>query len=132
LKLAEESNMAEDGLFASLKNLSATLIAIAYNRIELFSLDLEEKRQELMSLLVMTLISLFCFFIGMVLLAIFILIVFWDTHRLLALGMLTAVFLTAGTALSVIAMRKLTVMPRVFKTSLAELSKDHQLLDGTE
>jgi len=124
--------MAEDGLLASLKNLSATLIAIAYNRIELFSLDLEEKRQELMSLLVMTLISLFCFFIGMVLLAIFILVVFWDTHRLLVLGTLTAVFLVAGTALCVVAMRKLTVMPKVFKNSLAELSKDHQLLDGTE
>jgi uncharacterized membrane protein YqjE len=82
-----------------------------------------------MSLLVMAFLSLFCLCVGVVLLAIFIVVTFWDTHRLLVLGLLTGVFLLSGTILCMIALRALKVMPRLFKASLAELSKDQQQLD---
>jgi uncharacterized membrane protein YqjE len=130
LKATEETPVASEGLFVSLKNLTATLIAIVYTRLDLISTDLEEGRERMLSLLVVTFVSLFCLCIGVVLLAMMIVVAFWDTHRLLALGSLTGVFLIAGTILSRIAIRELRAMPRMFAASLTELSKDQQELES--
>lgn len=129
--MAKEINSAGEGLFSSLKNLTATLVAIVHTRLDLLSTDLEEGRERLIALLVMSFVSLFCLCVGIVLLAILIAVVFWDTHRLLILCMLTGIFLTSGGILCVFAIRALKAMPRVFETSLAELSKDQQQLLDT-
>jgi uncharacterized membrane protein YqjE len=121
--------MADEGLFASIKNMAATMVAIVHTRLDILSTDLEEGRERLMSLLVMAFLSLFCLCVGVVLLTIFIVVAFWDTHRLLVLGLLTVVFLLSGTILCMLAIRALKAMPRLFKASLAELSKDQQQLD---
>lgn len=123
--LETEPNMADEGLFASLKNMATTFVAIAHTRLELLSTDLEEGRERLISLLTMAFISLFCLSVGVLLLALFVVVAFWDTHRLLVLGLLTGLFLATGTVLCVLAIRSLKTMPRVFKASLDELSKDH-------
>ncbi|MDO9366266.1 MAG: phage holin family protein [Methylotenera sp.] len=128
--MSAENYNAGEGLFQSLKNLTATLIAIVHTRLELISTDLEEGRERLISLLVMAFVSLFCLCFGIVLLAILLVVVFWDTHRLLVLSSLTAVFFVAGLSLCVLAIRALKAMPRMFAVSLAELSKDHQQLDA--
>ena len=129
LSAEKDTNKAGVGLLNSLKSLSTTLIAILYNRLDLLSTDMEEARERLLSLLVLTFVSLFCLCLGMVLLAMLVVVVFWDTHRLLALSALTGFFLLAGAILSMVAMRALRNMPRVFAASLAELSKDNELLD---
>lgn len=127
--MAEDNNIAGGGLLHSLKNLTSTLIALVYTRLDLLSTDMEEGRERLISLLVTTFLSLFCLCFGMVLLAILIVIVFWDTHRLLALSILTGIFLLTGTVLCVNAIRALRNMPRMFASSLAELLKDSQEID---
>ena len=129
LSSEKDTNKAGVGLLNSLKSLSTTLIAILYNRLDLLSTDMEEARERLLSLLVLTFVSLFCLCLGMVLLAMLVVVVFWDTHRLLALSALTGFFLLAGAILSMVAMRALRNMPRVFAASLAELSKEQELLD---
>ena len=129
LSSEKDSNKEDTGLLHSLKSLSTTLIAIVYNRLDLLSTDMEEARERLLSLLVLTFISLFCLCLGMVLMAMLVVVVFWDTHRLLALSALTSFFLMAGTILSVIAIRTLRNMPRVFASSLTELSKDQEQLN---
>ncbi|NOT14635.1 MAG: phage holin family protein [Methylotenera sp.] len=130
--MAELSNNNGEGLLVSLKKLTATLIAIVHTRIELLSTDLEEGRERLISLLAMIFVALFCLCFGMVLLAILVVVLFWDTHRLLALGTLTALFLLIGSVLGFMALRALKDMPRMFEASLAELVKDHQALDGKQ
>ena len=110
----------------SLKNLTSTLIALVYTRLDLLSTDLEEGRERLISLLISVFLSLFCLCFGVVLLAILIVVAFWDTYRLMALSMLTGVFLLAGTVLCVKAIRALKNMPRMFEASMAELIKDQQ------
>ena len=47
------------GLLASLTALAATLVAIAHTRLDLLSSDLEEEREHLLSLLVLSLSALF-------------------------------------------------------------------------
>jgi len=115
-----------DGLLGSLKRLTNTCIGIVHTRLELLSTDLEEGRERLISLLAMTFVALFCLCFGMVLLAILIVVLFWDTHRLLVLCLLTGLFIVTGGIIGALAIRALKSMPRMFEASLAELVKDHQ------
>jgi uncharacterized membrane protein YqjE len=69
---------------------------------------------------------LFCLSFGMVLLAILVVVLFWDTHRLLVLSLLTGLFIVTGGVIGALAIRALKSMPRMFEASLAELVKDHQ------
>jgi len=116
------------GLFDSLKALTASLIAIGYTRLELLSTDLEEERARLVSVLAMLFVALFCLGVGVLLLALLVVVAFWESHRLLALGGLTVLFLAGGAAAFGWARHKLRTKPRLFAASLAELSKDRQHL----
>ena len=118
------------GLIESLAALAATLVAIAHTRLDLLSTDLEEDREHLFSLLVLTLAALFFIGIGVVLATIVLVVAFWDTHRLLVLGSLAGFFLAAGLAAWAFAMHKARTKPRLFAASLAELLKDRQQLSS--
>lgn len=127
--MADIPNQPAEGLLTSLKNLTFTLIAIIHTRLELLSTDLEEGRERFISILTMIFVSLFSLCFGAVLLTILVVVVFWDTHRLLVLGSLTGLFLLVGTILGVLVINKLKSMPRIFEASLAELVKDSQEID---
>lgn len=130
--MAESNNQPAEGLLNSLKNLAVSLIAIVHTRLELLSTDLEEGRERFISLLAMAFVALFSLCFGAVLLTILIVVVFWDTHRLLVLGSLTGMFLIVGALVGAAVIRRLKNMPRMFEASLAELIKDHQELDQRE
>lgn len=127
--MAEESH-ASGGLFDSLKTLSISLVGIVHTRLELLSTDIAEEREHLITLLVLVLLALFCLGVGVVLLAMLIVVAFWDSHRLLALGGVTGVFLIASAGMAWFAMHKTRTRPRLFAASLAELSKDRQHLSA--
>jgi uncharacterized membrane protein YqjE len=126
--MAAESQAGPGGLFESLKALAASLIGIVHTRFELLSVDIAEERTHLITLLILAQAALFCFGVGVVLLAALVVIAFWDTHRLLALGGAGSLFLCAGAAMAWIAVYKTRTRPRLFAASLAELSKDRQHL----
>jgi len=111
-----------------LKVLAATLLAIAHTRLELLSTELEEERVRLSSMLVWTLVALFCAGLGVVLATLFVVLALWDTHRLLALGIPAILFLL-GAALAWLVVRgKARAKPRLFAASLTELSRDRKEL----
>ncbi|MBT9589379.1 MAG: phage holin family protein [Thiobacillus sp.] len=126
--MAEESQAAPEGLFESLKTLSVSLVSIVHTRLELLSTDVAEEREQLTSFLVLVLVALGCFGVGVVLLAMLVVVAFWETHRLLALAGMTGLFLAAGVGLGWFAMHRVRTKPRLFEASLAELSKDRQQL----
>lgn len=126
--MAEESHAAAGGLFESLKTLSVSLVGIVHTRLELLSTDIAEEREHLITLLVLALVALFCLGVGVVLLAILIVVFFWESHRLQALAGLTGLFLAAAAGVGWLAMYKIRTKPRLFEASLAELSKDRQQL----
>lgn len=126
--MTEESHAASGGLFESLKTLSVSLVSIVQTRLELLSTDVAEEREQLTSFLVLVLGALGFLGVGVVLLAILIVVAFWETHRFLALAGLAGFFLTAGIGLGWYAMHRVRTKPRLFEASLAELSKDRQHL----
>ena len=127
--MIEENNTVYEGIIASIKNVAVTLLAITRTRLELLSTDLEEGWLQFISLLSMVFVTLFFLCFGIVLLAIFIIVLLWDTHRLLILGSLAGVFIFIGISLSILTIRKLKAMPRLFEASIVELAKDQEQLD---
>ena len=116
------------GLFDSVKTLAATLVAMGYTRLELLSTEIEEERVRLSSMLLWTLVALFFAALCIVLLTLLLLVVFWDTHRLLVLGILALLFLLGAVMAGRVVLDKAKAKPRLFASSLAELSKDREQL----
>ncbi len=126
--MPEKTPGAGKGLLESLTALAASLVAIAYTRLDLLSSDLEEERAHLFSLVLLALVALFCLGVGVLLATLLLVVAFWDTHRLLVLATLTGLFLTAGAAAWGYAVHKARTKPRLFAASMSELLKDRQQL----
>ena len=126
--MAEESHAAAGGLFESLKTLSVSLVSIVHTRLELLSTDVAEEREQLTTFLVLVMVALGCLGVGVVLLALLIVVAFWESYRLVALAGLTGLFLAAGAGLGWFAMHRIRTKPKLFEASLLELSKDRQQL----
>ena len=117
-----------EGILTSLQSLASTIVAMAHNRLHLLSNDLEIAREGLISSLILVLVALFCLCFGVLLLSIFVVVLFWDSHRLLVLGSLALLFLAAGGA-SMLAFRAhLAQRPRLFSRTLEELAHDRKQL----
>ena len=116
------------GLVASVQRLTASLLAILSTRLELLANELQEERLRLMQMLFFALFAVFCFATSLLLLNAFIVVLFWDSHRLAALGGLSGVYLVAGAVLAMVLRAKLGADSKIFSASLAELNKDRQAL----
>jgi uncharacterized membrane protein YqjE len=118
------------GLFDSLKDLLATVSALAQNRLELLGTELEEQVARLAILLVWSIVALFLVFTAVVLAAVAIVVLFWDEHRVLVAFCLAGgmALLAGGAILFVLA--QLRERPRMFQATLEELAKDRQRLGG--
>jgi len=126
---AQDTGSGRSGaLLDSVKVLAGTLLAMAHTRLELLSTEIEEQRAWLGSMLVWTLVALFCAGVGVVLTTLFVVVALWDTHRLLALGIPAILFLLGGALAWLAVLGKARAQPRLFAASLGELSKDRKEL----
>jgi uncharacterized membrane protein YqjE len=116
------------GLFASLKGLFGTSLALVQNRLQLLGVELAEERLRLLSLVTYGAVAFICLSAGLVFLAVFLTVLFWESHRLLALGVFSALFLGAGIATLLMALSYARAGSTLFKASLAELAKDSEAL----
>ena len=65
---------------------------------------------------------------GLIFLAIFLTVLLWDTHRLLALGIFTSLFLGGGLVLALLAWNKAKQGFRMFGATRSELQRDQDRL----
>jgi uncharacterized membrane protein YqjE len=117
-----------DGLFGSLCAMGATLLAILHNRVELLSTEFEEERIRLTSILVWSLVMLFCAALGIIFATLLLVLALWDDHRLLAVGIPTILYILAALFAWRVVADKARAKPRLFSASLAELAKDRERL----
>jgi len=101
-----------------------------YTRLDLLSLDLEEERAHAILQLVLALTALFFVGVGVVLAALLLVVVYWETQRILVLATLAGSFLLAGLVVAGFALHKVRTKPRLFAASLSELHKDRQQLES--
>ncbi|HXU94473.1 MAG TPA: phage holin family protein [Gallionella sp.] len=122
---------AGEGLLESAKRLLCTLTSIVSTRLELLANELQEERLRLTQMLFFALAALFCFGMGILLLTVFIVVLFWDDHRLAVLGGLTALFFASGGLMALLLRSRAQAKPRLFSASLGELAKDRAHLEAS-
>ena len=123
-----EGAAARGGLLHSIKHLAQTLLGAAQTRLEILATEIEEERVRLEQLLLFVLAAGFCLGMGIVLCVALVVLFYWDTHRLAAVGILAVAFLAAGVALGMILRDKVKTRPKAFAVTRGELAKDRAML----
>ena len=77
----------------SMKRMAATLLDMIQTRLELLSNEIDEERLHFRQVLLYASIALLFFGISIMLLTMFVVVVFWDSQRLLVLASLAGLFL---------------------------------------
>jgi uncharacterized membrane protein YqjE len=119
-----EGAAARGGLLHSIKHLGGTLLAAARTRLEILATEIEEERLRLEQLLLVALAAAFCLAMAVMLAVAFVVIYFWDTHRLLTVGILAAAFLCVAAVCGWILRDKTRTRPKPFAVTRGELAKD--------
>lgn len=123
---------ARPRLYASVKGLLGTALTLLQTRVQLFATELEEERQRLLSLMLWGAVATVALGAGLVFVAIFLTVLFWDTHRLLVLGIFSALFLGGGVFAAYLAWKLGTSPSGLFAASLTELGRDRAALREPE
>jgi uncharacterized membrane protein YqjE len=117
------------GLLGSASHLLAVLVSAAETRVGILAADLQEERVRLSRLALVGGAALFCLGLGIVLLSVFVVVLYWDSDRLAVLGLLSGLFLGLGLVNAIV----LAVIARGHKRPLREtmdvLAKDRQSLE---
>jgi uncharacterized membrane protein YqjE len=120
------------GLLHTLRILLATLLATVRTRGELLQVELEEERLRIAGIVLFGVAAAFFLALGVLLLSFFLILLFWDTHRVQVAGGLTLAYLLIGVVCAQIARARSRAKSKLFAASLAELGKDRvQLKKGS-
>ncbi len=127
--MTEEVGRSE-GLLESLRNLARTFLAIVQTRIEIFASEIDEERTRLARIAVLAAVAALCIALAVILLVFFLVVLFWDTNRLVAIGVLAGVFAIGGIAACLGLRAAISQRPKFLSATLAELRKDRRKLEG--
>ena len=123
-----ETKAPAGGLLASLQRLLATLLDIVQTRVAIVATEFEEERVRLRELVVFGFVALFFVNLGIVLFTLLVVMLFWESHRLYVMGGFALLYLGVGIVAGMSLRHRLKSRPRLFATTLAELSKDRDQL----
>lgn len=112
----------------SLQSLAASLLNIVSTRVELISTEVEEEALRIAIIVAIGLAAMFCAGVAIMLVVTFVVVAFWDTHRLLAIAVVAAMFALAGLVLFQQMQTRYRARSRLFSASLGELAKDRDRL----
>ena len=113
-------------LSSSLRGLASTVLELVQIRLELLSIEAQEEVLRVGALLVYGAIAVAFLSLGVVLLALLITVALWDTHRLLALGVFTGLFLVIGGVAAWLARERVRSGTYLFSASVEELRQDRE------
>jgi len=116
------------GLMDSVRRLAATAVGLVETRLEIVITELEEEKLRLRQTLILAVVAGFCLAVAAMLAVMLVVVIFWDTHRLAAIGGLLALFLGGGAVTAMALWRQAGAHARLFDTTLAELRKDRERL----
>ena len=126
------SEPAPSRLGESLRGLADSGLATVQTRLELFAVELKEEKLRAGSFLFDTVLAALFIGFGVIFLMAFLTVLFWDSHRLLALGLATTGLFLAGIWAATRAAARLRAGSRLFAASLAEIAQDREALRRKE
>jgi uncharacterized membrane protein YqjE len=116
------------GLFASLKALLATLIAIGHNRLELFSTELQEEVARAASVLLWALAALLLVMLAVLLAAFAVVLAVPEGSRAVAAALIALGACGGAGVAALVSYNRATAKPRLFDATLTEIGKDRDQL----
>lgn len=128
--LAETPGGRAAGLFSSVRQMLATAVALAHTRLELFTTEIEAEIQRAVVLLIWAFVALFFAGLTVLMLALTIVIAFWDDHRLLAAGLMTLLFVAIVIVSGLVVRAKIAHRPHLLASSIEELKRDRAALES--
>ena len=108
----------------SVGRIGATLVAMLQTRLELAAVEVQEELQRFLGYVVLALASLILFGIAALLVVLLVVVIFWDSYRLQAIGAMAVLFSVAGGAIAMQVKRSVDARPRLLGATVAELNKD--------
>jgi len=116
-------------LLGSASHLLTVLVSATETQVGILATELQEERVRLGRLVLFGGAVLFCLGLGIVLLSVFLVVLYWNSDRLAILGLLSGLFLGLGVVNAIV----LAVIVRGYKRPLGEtvdvLAKDRQSLE---
>lgn len=111
-----------------LRRLGTSLLTLGRIRLELLAIEVQEEKERVASLLLWAVLAALLAGFGLLMLLAVVTVALWDSHRLLALGVGTAVLAGAAVA-AAMKVRGLLAQPStLFQSSIAELREDAEAL----
>jgi len=115
---------------AAVRRIGADVLDLARTRLELAAIELQEGAHRLLGYLAWAVAAAVLGLFALGLVVLFVLVLFWDTHRLAAVGGMAVLFIL-GTLFAVGKLRAgLAARPPMLPATLAELRKDAAALKG--
>jgi uncharacterized membrane protein YqjE len=119
-------------MFERLRRILLTLVTLAHTRLELATVELEQEARRLTGIVLWMVAGILCAGFGVLLLALTIVVAFWENHRLLASGIVTLVFFAVAAAAGLVVRQRLRERPRLLAATIGELKRDARALEGDE
>ena len=126
--MSTEPRAPRPRLAESLHGIVDAGLQTAQTRLELLAVELQEEKLRLTGLALNTVVAGLLLGFGLVFLMGFLTVLFWEEHRLLALGISTAVCIGGGLIAASNAARAFRSGTKLFSASLAELARDRAAL----
>lgn len=126
--MSAEPRAPRPRLAESLHGIVDAGLQTAQTRLELLAVELQEEKLRLTGLALNTVLAGLLLGFGLVFLVIFLTVLFWEEHRLLALGLSTALCLGGGLLAASNAAHAFRSGTKLFSASLAELARDREAL----
>jgi uncharacterized membrane protein YqjE len=115
---------ASPGLLQALLALGATLNEALRIRGALFAVELREEVERRRQMLVLAALGFAFLHTALLVGSLFVIAIFWDTHRIAAIGAMTVLYLACGAAVIVRMRRQAAASPAPFSATLGELEND--------
>jgi uncharacterized membrane protein YqjE len=118
------------GPLASLRALGATLLELAGTRAELALVELREEGERRKEMLALALAGTLFLSLALLLFSAFVVALFWETHRLAAIGAMTLLYLGVSAFAFARLRGRVRASPPPFEATLRELAADRDMLRG--
>ncbi|TFW34416.1 phage holin family protein [Massilia horti] len=117
---------------AAASRIAATLIAMVHTRLELAAVEMQEEAHRLLGYMAWLILAVFLLAGSILLATLFVIVLFWDSYRLHAVGGMAALLALVGAAIVMKVRASLDSRPPLLSNTLNELRNDMAFATASE
>ena len=120
-----ETNRSDESRFlGALRRLWGTLLEGLAQRLDLFSMELEEEKRRILTVIIVAMVAAFSAFMAFLCLNLVVILLSWDGNRVLVVILMAAFYLVLAGVAALWIRHHLRAAPPPFAGSLEEFRKD--------